>query len=279
MEDDRLAHLAALALQTCRQQRIIAPSQLAVERLCGELRHLARRGVHRRLTSGLSAEQRRRLDALTGLREDSSQVQLTWLRQAPQAATPGAMLGLIERLEHVRAIGIAPSHGHLIHQARLSQLAREADKTTVQHVARFERQRRHATLVAMALDFVTSLTDQAIDLFDRLIGGIFRRAEGRQARAFQADARAINEEVRLYARVGAALITAQTDKQDAFGAIATVISWERFCKTVAEAEALARPEEFDAFEKLGEHYSAIRRWSPAFLSAFEFESVRGAGNF
>jgi hypothetical protein len=52
-----------------------------------------------------------------------------------------------------------------------------------------------------------------------------------------------------------------------------VISWERFCKTVAEAEALARPEEFDAFEKLGEHYSAIRRWSPAFLSAFEFESV------
>jgi hypothetical protein len=64
----------------------------------------------------------------------------------------------------------------------------------------------------MALDFVTSLTDQAIDLFDRLIGGIFRRAEGRQARAFQADARAINEKVRLYARVGAALITAQTDK-------------------------------------------------------------------
>ena len=76
-----------------------------------------------------------------------------------------------------------------------------------------------------------------------------------------------------FTRVGAALITARTDKQDAFGAIATVIPWERFCKTVVEAEALARPEEFDAFEKLGEHYSAIRRWSPGFLSAFEFESV------
>ena len=105
------------------------------------------------------------------------------------------------------------------------------------------------------------------------VGGIFRKAEGRQARAFQADARAINEKVRLYARVGAALINAQTDKQDAFSAIATVIPWERFCRTVAEAQALARPEEFDAFEKLGEHYSAIRRWSPAFLSAFAFESV------
>ena len=182
MQDDRLAHLAALALQTCRQQRIIAPSPLAVERLCGELRHQARREVYRRLTGGLSAEQRRRLDALTGLRGDTSQVWLTWLRQTPQAASPSAMLGLIERLEHVRAIGIAPSRGHLIHQARLSQLAREADKTTVQHVARFERQRRHATLVAITLDFATSLTDQAIELFDRLIGGDRRRSDQQRSR-------------------------------------------------------------------------------------------------
>ena len=37
---------------------------------------------------------------------------------------------------------------------------------------------------------------------------MFRKADGRQARACQSDARAINEKVRLYARVGAALITA-----------------------------------------------------------------------
>ena len=85
--------------------------------------------------------------------------------------------------------------------------------------------------------------------------------------------RAINEKVRLYARVGAALIAAHDGKQDAFGAITTVIPWERFRATVAEAEALARPEEFDAYQKLGEHYAGIRRWSPAFLAAFEFESV------
>jgi len=51
------------------------------------------------------------------------------------------------------------------------------------------------------------------------------------------------------------------------------VSWERFCTTVAEAEALARPEEFDAYQNVGEHYAGIRRWSPAFLDAFEFESV------
>ena len=208
IEDDRLLHLATLAMEVCRQRGIIAPVPIILERFCIDLRHEARREVHRRLTNGLSADQRKKLDALTERRGETSQVWLTWLRQMPETTKPTAMLSLLERLQHVRAIGIDPGRGHAIHQARLSQLAREADKTTVQHVARFERQRRHATLVAITLDYMASLTDQAINLFDRLIGSIFRRAEGQQARAFQTDARAINEKVRLYASVGAALIAA-----------------------------------------------------------------------
>jgi len=79
---------------------------------------------------------------------------------------------------------------------------------------------------------------------------MFRKAEGRYARAFQDDARAINEKVRLYAQIGAALIAAREAKCDAFEAIAEVIPWDRFRATVAEAEELARPEEFDAYQAL-----------------------------
>src|SRR3954462_11569045 len=273
IENDQLAYLAEQVMQACRQRQIVVPSPAALERLCAELRDHARREAHRRLTQGLSAEQRRRLDALTQRQKETGQSWLTWLRQMPEAAKPTAMLGLIERLEHVRAIGIEPGRGHLVPQARLAQLAREAGRTTVQHVAGYERQRRHATLVATTLDLSARLTDQAIDLFDRLVGAMFRKAEGRHVRAFQADARAINEKVRLYARVGAALIAARDNKQDAYGAIIALMPWERFRTTVAEAEALARPEDFDAYQSLGEHYADIRRWSPAFLEAFEFESV------
>jgi TnpA family transposase len=273
IENDRLAYLAPLAIETCRQRRIIVPSPAAIERFCAELRRVARREVHRRLTEGLSAEQRRGLDALTQRREATSLSCLAWLQQMPEAAKPAAMLGLIERLKHIRQIGIEPGRGHLIHQARLAQLVREAGRTTAQHVAGYERSRRHATLVAVSLDISAGLTDRAVDMFDRLIGAMFRTAEGRHARAFQGDAKAINEKVRLYARIGAALIAAHEAKQDAFGAIATVIPWERFRSSVAEAAALARPEEFDAYQSLGERYAGIRRWSPAFLEAFEFESA------
>ena len=188
------------------------------------------------------------------------------------------MLGLIACLEHVRGIGIEPGRGHLVHQARLAQLAREAARVTVQHVAGYERQRRHASLIAIGLDLGAVLTDQTIDLFYRLVGAMFRKVEGWQARAFQADARAINDQVRLYARIGAAVIAAYEEKQDAFAAITGVIAWERFRTSVAGAEALMRPEEFDAYENVGKHYAGIRRWSPAFLDAFAFEGVPAAAS-
>ena len=276
IENDQLAALAPLVLQTCRDRRIMAPSPGSLERLAADLRHAARRETHRRLTNGLSVEQRRRLDALTQLRPEESLSWLGWLRQLPEAGTPSAMLGLLERLAHVRGIGITPERGHVLHQARLAQLAREAGRTTVQHIAGYERQRRHATLVACVLDITAGLTDRAVDLFDRLVGAMFRRAEDRQDRALRSDARAINEKVRLYARIGAALIAAHDGKQDAFEALAGVIPWDRFRASVAEAAALARPEDLNVHGTLAEHYAGIRRWSPAFLDAFGFAGVPAA---
>ena len=102
---------------------------------------------------------------------------------------------------------------------------------------------------------------------------MFRKAEGRHARAFQLTPEPSMNGLCLDARIGAALIAAHETKQDAFGAIASVIPWERFRSSVAEAETLARPEEFDAYQVLGERHAGVRRWSPAFLEAFEFESV------
>ncbi|KOX59072.1 hypothetical protein ADL19_05905 [Streptomyces purpurogeneiscleroticus] len=273
LDNDRLITLADLMLRSCRERRIVLPSPAALERLCADLRHRARREVHRRLCHGLSAEHRRGLDGLTQLREDTGQTWLTWVRQMPQAAKPASMLGLIARLSHISSLGIEAGRGRGIHAERVAQIASEAARVTVQHIAGYARQRRHATLVATVLDLQASLTDQVIALFDRMIGALFRSAEGRQARAFQADARAINDKVRLYARVGGAVIAAHTGQKDAFAAITAVIPWERFCASVAEAEVLARPEAFDAYEKIGAHYTAVRRWSPAFLDALGFEGI------
>src|SRR6516162_9135825 len=72
IENDRLAHLAGLVVEECRRRRIIVPSPGALERLCVQARYQARGEVQRRLTDGLSADQRRRLDALTQRRAETT---------------------------------------------------------------------------------------------------------------------------------------------------------------------------------------------------------------
>lgn len=130
VENDRLVHLSRLVVEACRQRRIILPPPRTLERLCIDVRYEARREVRRRLTDGLTLDQRRQLDELTQRREETSQTWLAWLRQMPEAAKPAAMLGLIERLKHLREVGLDQAHGHRVHQSRLAQLAREAARTT-----------------------------------------------------------------------------------------------------------------------------------------------------
>jgi Domain of unknown function (DUF4158) len=157
LENDRLFHLAELVMEECRRRRIVVPAPRRLERLCIDLRFRARREIERRLTVGLSNEQRRQLDALTQRRAESGQSWLVWLRQMPQATAPAAMLGPIERLNHVRTIGVDAERGHRVHQARLTQLAREAGRTTAQHIAGYERQRRHTSLVRRREDYLSRL--------------------------------------------------------------------------------------------------------------------------
>lgn len=90
---DRLVTLVTAAVEIMRTQGLLLPPPATVERLCLGVRHQARRQIHRILADDLTADQRRRLDALTELRPNGKQSWLAWLRQAPTAAKPMTMAG------------------------------------------------------------------------------------------------------------------------------------------------------------------------------------------
>jgi hypothetical protein len=71
-------------MQTCRERAVVVPSAVALERLCADLRQGARREAHRRLTGGLSVEQRKRLDAIFGRHRRSALKQTARQRPAWQ---------------------------------------------------------------------------------------------------------------------------------------------------------------------------------------------------
>jgi TnpA family transposase len=268
--------LAAALLEELRRRQVIAPGPTVIERLVAGALLAAERHVARELTRGLTPAQTVELEALLDLRPGSHLSDLAWARQPPGAVGHRALARLLEQRALLRSIAVDPRAGDRVHPERLRQLAREGARLTAQHLRALSPLRRRAVLVATVLDTTIRLTDDAIGLFDRLMGRLFRRAEAKDAEAFQADRRAINDKVRLLARLGAALIAAKAGGADAFEAVARVISWDHLASSVEEARRLVRPDKVDIVALTARGLPVVRAVGPALLGAFTFHAVPAA---
>ena len=199
---------------------------------------------------------------------------MAWMvRQAIGAANPNNILACIERLTFIRQLEIPIEWARRIHQNRLVQIARAGAGTDAAHLRSFSSERRYATLVACVLDTATILIDETLEMHERFLGKLFKKAEHKHLQTFQENGKAINDKVRLYALVGQALIEAKQNAADPFSEIEKLMSWDVFKTSVAEAAKLARPEEFDHLALVTESYPQLRRYAPRLLEAFEFRST------
>jgi hypothetical protein len=87
------------------------------------------------------------------------------------------VLGLIDRLKVIREIELPPDLARSVHQNRLLQLAREGAQTDVPHLRDFETARCQGTLVAILLESTATLTDEILDMHDRIVGSVFAKAK------------------------------------------------------------------------------------------------------
>ncbi|MFX7977254.1 hypothetical protein ABTK65_20645, partial [Acinetobacter baumannii] len=74
--------------------------------------------------------------------------------------------------------------------------------------------RRRATLVATILETIVTLTDDAVLMFDRLLGQMFRREQNSADTTLKRNRRTINGKIRLLAQLGAALLAAKISGGD-----------------------------------------------------------------
>lgn len=275
-QTDKGIVLATAVVESLRQQSILLPAINVIERICAEAITRATRRIYAALTSALTEEHHRQLDALLNLRENSKTSTLTWLRQSPGAPNAKHLLGHIDRLEAMDQLMLPVGLEREIHQNRLLKLAREGAQMTAQHLRDLESARRYATLVAVLLETKATVIDEIVDLHDRIIGTLFNRAKRQHEQQFQQSGEAINEKLRLYGRIGQALLEAKQAGGDPFAAIESVISWNAFTQSVTEAQRLAQTENFDYLHRLGDGYTQIRRYAPAFLEVLTMKAAPAA---
>jgi TnpA family transposase len=263
-------------VERLRQERIILPAIDVIERVCSEALTRGTRWVYEALTALLLDHHHRALDGLLAVREGTKGSVLSWLRQPPGPPKPRHLLVHLERLNAVRDLGLPAGLEQSVHQNRLLKLAREGGQMTTQHLRDLKPARRYATLVALILDTRATLIDEIIDLHDRFMGALFNQAKRNHADRFQESGKAINDKVRLYSRIGRALLEARQSGGDPFAAIAAVIPWDLFGASIAEAEQLARPADFDYLVLIGDGFNQLRRYTPTLLATLNMKAAPAA---
>lgn len=265
--------LASTAIDELRRRRVLLPPPAVIEAIVRHARQQAEQFTHEVLTNGIEAAKLAALDALLTRRSDQGTTWLAWLRNAPQSPAPRNILRLLERLDHVRSLGLAPARAGMIPSATFDRLADEAVRITPQHLSELSPLRRHATLAAATIRLEESLTDAALTMFDKLLGSMTRRAENRTrdkairtVREMQGHLRALTDSCRV-------LIDAHAKGVDSLADIGP-FDWERFGSAVDQAEVLVRPETIDRTAELIERHRTVKMFAGQFLRAFSF---RGAG--
>lgn len=276
MQTDKGLVLVAHALETLRHRHVILPILTVIERACAEAVTRANRRIYKALIEPLTEHHRRLLDDLLKVKPDSNITWLVWLRQSPLKPNSRYMLEHIERLKAFQSLALPEGIGRYIHQNRLLKMAREGAQMTPQDLGKFESERRYATLVALALEGMATVTDELVDLHDRIMVKLFSTAKNKHQQQFQKQGKAINDKVRMYSKIGHALLNAKQSGDDPYAAIEAIIPWHDFTQSISEADQLAQPETFDHLHLVSEQFNTLRRYTPEFLDALKLSAAPAA---
>lgn len=276
LQTDKGIILAIEIVEYLRKNSVLLPPHNVIERICSEALTQANRQIYSLLSEPLNVSQCQSLDRLLKRKEGSSITWTMWIKQSPHKSNTKSMLEHIERLKLLQSIDIPEAIERSVHQNRLLKIAREGIQMSPADLAKFEPSRRYATLVAVCIESMATLIDEIIDLHDKIIGKLFNTARHKHEEKFQSSGKAINDKVRLYTKIGHALLDAKQEGRDPYMAIEKIISWDDFSKSIDEASRLAMNEDFDFLHHIGENYQTLRRYIVEFLNVLKLRATPSA---
>lgn len=269
---DQGALIVSELMEGLRSRKTILPAPQTLERAGIRGRAKARRLAADALLSPLTTEQIALIDALVVNNAELKRTPLAWLRDVPESPSAGNLTTIVDRLTHVRKLGLAPSLRGAIHESRFRQFAREGAVAPAFLLSDYSARRRRATLVAQMIEREAILSDAAIDMFDKLVGSMFTSARKRREVHYQTTTRDVGRLMRLFDQTIDALSTAREADADPFNALDERVGWFTLLKAKPEVRALAEFADEDPLVTATQKYMTLRKFAPAFLDAFMFKA-------
>ena len=268
---DGLSVVTAL-IEEMRQRRIIIPGVSVVERMAAEAMHAADQEVARQVSALLTRAQVTAVDALLADKSNGFQSRFRWLQEPPGKVGGRGFIEIMDRLDAVRAVGFAALDLPAPFAARLAQMAREGVRFTAQALQQMTPPRRCTVMAATLREIEIGLVDDALTMFESLIGRAYNNAKSRfeEARANQDDD--VKARLIRVANVLDALIAAHTAKADIASAVLAVAPLETIGADARELRRSTRKDRGEILAELQREYRTFKLIWPRLLNAFKFES-------
>lgn len=181
------------------------------------------------------------------------------------------MVALLNHLDWVRGVGLAQERTGRVHPARLARLVEERGIMTAQHLANVKPLRRTALLVAGVADLETRLTDAMLAMFSKYMGSLFTKARSCDERRFQTTKWDVARTLLLFRRTIASLKRAKESGEEGVTAVELEVGLAKLDQALPVIEAVAGMADVEILVTADENYGVLRRFSPRFLSAFQFQ--------
>ena len=202
--DERPIVLFDLCTRALVGRTVVLPGATTLARLVVRVRERVSQRLYRDLARRLSDEQKQALGELLVPPEGGRKTPFDRLRTPPTRVSGPALVAALERVEAIHAVGVGDIPLHDIPESRLGGLSKYAEVAWAGQLAKLNRERCHATLLAFMQHLERSAADDALDIFDALMGSLglksgrkWRRERLRSLKDLDASALVLRDAVRV----------------------------------------------------------------------------------
>lgn len=262
-------------VEECRRMQTILPGLTVIERLCADALVAAERRIETRIATRLDVRMHERLAAL--LDEEVERVsRFVWLRQFEVGKNSADMNRLLDRLEFLQRLGLSTAILKEVPPHRASRLRRLGERYFTDDLRDVSGDRRLAILAVCALEWQAGLADAIVETHDRIVGRTWRDAKALSDVRIT-DAKAVLQEtLRSFSDLGAALLEAHGDGYSLDSAVASSCGWQKLQGLVVAASSLTDTMAADPLANVMQGYARFRRYAPRMIRALDIRAAQVA---
>lgn len=130
--------------------------------------------------------------------------------------------------------------------------------------------------MARLLDLSRTLTDEILDMHDRLMVSLIRAGEQAALLAYQVQGPSVVEQLGQYQQVMRAIVLARELQRDSYQAIEAILPWEDLVHQVGSPDKPVSVLQLDPLWEVIQRYPKVRSYAQRLLTAFTFKGKGSA---